>query len=241
MTGGSKGLGEAMVKALADAGADVIITSRHLEESQAVADKVGEATGRRTLALEMDVSDRGQVERAVERAEKAFGKIDILVNNAGINIRSGMIDLSDEDWHAVIDTNLHGVMYCARAVGKGMIERRYGRIINISSTLGSVAYPNRAAYAASKGGVTQFTKVLALEWAQYNVTANALCPGPFMTEMNKPMLENQALYDEFVQHVPLGRFGDPNELGGAVIFLASDASSFVTGITLFVDGGWTAK
>lgn len=241
VTGGSKGLGASMAKGLAGAGADLIITSRHLDESQATADRLRDEYSRRTMALEMDVTDRRQVDAAVARAEKAFGRIDILVNNAGVNIRKPLIGLPDEDWHTVIDTNLHGVMYCARAVGKGMAERRYGRVINVSSTLGSVAYANRAAYASSKGAVTQLTRVLALEWAPYNITANALCPGPFLTEMNRPMLDDQEAYQAFLSHVPLGRFGDPDELAGAAVFLASDASSFVTGITLFVDGGWTAQ
>lgn len=241
VTGGSKGLGEAMARALAGAGADVVLTSRHIEEAQAVADRIHQETGRRTLALHMDVSDRKQVDAGVAEAEQAFGKIDILVNNAGINIRRPVVEIEDEDWHTVVDTNLHGVLYCARAVGRGMVKRGYGRVINVSSTLGFIAIPYRAAYAASKGGVIQLTKVLALEWAPYNITVNAVCPGPFLTDINIPVVNDAEAYKFFLQSVPLGRFGDPKELGGAAIFLASAASSFVTGTTLLVDGGWTAR
>ena len=241
ITGGSKGLGAAMARSLASAGADVVVASRHLDESQTTADAILEETGQRTMALEMDVSDRRQVDASVAQIEAAFGKIDILINNAGINIRGSMTDLSDEDWHSVINVNLHGVMYCARAVGKGMIERNYGRVVNVSSTLGHVAIPGRTAYAASKGAVIQFTKVLALEWAPHNITVNALCPGPFLTDINIPVVNDKEAYLRFVEAVPLGRFGDPEEIGGAALFLASDASSYMTGTTLLVDGGWTAK
>lgn len=241
VTGGSKGLGEAMVMALAGAGADVVVTSRHLDECETAAERIRSATGRRALALQVDVADRQQVDDMVARALTEFQKIDILVNNAGINIRRPVVELSDEDWHAVINTNLHGVLYCTRAVGKGMVDRRYGRVINIASTLGSVAIAHRAAYASSKGAVIQLTKVLALEWAPYTITVNAICPGPFLTEINRPILDNPEMSQWFVSKVPLGRFAEPDELGGAAIFLASDASSFVTGTTLYVDGGWTAQ
>ncbi|MBI4550878.1 MAG: glucose 1-dehydrogenase [Candidatus Latescibacteria bacterium] len=241
VTGGSKGLGKAMALALAGAGADVVITSRHLDESEAAAESIRSVTGRRALAVQADVADRPQVDDMVARALAEFGKIDILVNNAGINIRRPVVELSDDDWHAVIDTNLHGTLYCTRAVGKGMVAQQYGRVINIASTLGSVAIAHRAAYASSKGAVIQLTKVLALEWAPSNITVNALCPGPFLTEINQPILSNPEAYQFFISKVPLGRFADPDELGGAAIFLASDASSFVTGTTLYVDGGWTAQ
>ncbi len=241
VTGGSKGLGAAMAGALAGAGADVAITSRHLDQSEATARKIEEETGRRVLAVQMDVSEREQVEAGIGCIEADFGKIDILINNAGINIRSHLAELKDEDWNRVIDTNLHGVMYCARAVGKGMISREYGRVVNVSSTLGHVAIPGRTAYAASKGAVIQFTKVLALEWAPHGITVNALCPGPFLTEINTPVVKDKEVYEKFKEAVPLGRFGDPEEIGGAALFLSSDASSYMTGTTLLIDGGWTAR
>jgi NAD(P)-dependent dehydrogenase (short-subunit alcohol dehydrogenase family) len=241
ITGGSKGLGAAMANALAGAGADVAVTSRHLDESTATAERIEEETGRRALAVEMDVGDRIQVDEGVAKIEGELGKIDILINNAGINIRSPLADLEDDDWNQVINTNLNGVMYCARAVGKGMVSRNYGRIVNVSSTLGHVAIAGRTAYASSKGAVIQFSKVLALEWAPHNITVNALCPGPFLTEINIPVVNDKEVYQKFVDAVPLGRFGDPEEIGGAAVFLSSDASSYMTGTTLLIDGGWTAK
>jgi NAD(P)-dependent dehydrogenase (short-subunit alcohol dehydrogenase family) len=241
VTGGSKGLGAAMAGALARAGADVVVTSRHLEEGRATAEEIRKKTDRRTLALAMDVANRDQVDEGVAHVERQFGKIDILVNNAGINIRRPVEEISDEDWHTVIDTNLHGVMHCARAVSRGMLERRWGRVINVASTLGFVAIAHRGAYAASKGGVVQLTRVMALEWASRNVTANALCPGPFLTDINIPVVNDAEAYERFIRSVPLGRFGQPDELGGAVVFLASEASSFMTGTTLLIDGGWTAQ
>lgn len=241
ITGGSKGLGAAMANALAGAGADVAVMSRHLDESTATAERIEAATGRRAMAVQMDVADRIQVDEGVARIEEKFGKIDILINNAGINIRSPLADLQDDDWNQVLNTNLNGVMYCARAVGKGMVSRNYGRIVNVSSTLGHVAIAGRTAYASSKGAVIQFTKVLALEWAPHNITVNALCPGPFLTEINIPVVNDKEVYQKFVDAVPLGRFGDPEEIGGAAIFLSSDASSYMTGTTLLIDGGWTAK
>ncbi|MBT5874469.1 MAG: glucose 1-dehydrogenase [Candidatus Latescibacteria bacterium] len=241
ITGGSKGLGAAMANALAGAGADVAVTSRHLDESAATAKRIEEETGRRALAVKMDVGDRIQVDEGVAKIEGELGKIDILINNAGINIRSPLADLEDDDWNQVINTNLNGVMYCARAVGKGMVSRNYGRIVNVSSTLGHVAIAGRTAYASSKGAVIQFSKVLALEWAPHNITVNALCPGPFLTEINIPVVNDKEVYQKFVDAVPMGRFGDPEEIGGAAVFLSSDASSYMTGTTLLIDGGWTAK
>jgi NAD(P)-dependent dehydrogenase (short-subunit alcohol dehydrogenase family) len=241
VTGGSKGLGKEIARELASAGADVVVTSRHIDESKAVAEEIRDDIGTRTLAIKMDVSARDQVDIAVTRIEKEFGRIDILINNAGTNIRGQMIELEDSDWHTVINVNLHGVMYCARAVGKGMIERRYGRIVNMSSVVGLVAVEGRAAYASSKGAVIQLTKVLALEWAKYNITVNALCPGPFLTDINIPLIKDKELYKNITKDLPLGRFGNPTEITGAALYFASDASSYVTGSTLLIDGGIAAK
>jgi len=171
---------------------------------------------------------------------KEFGRIDILVNNAGINIRKPVEELDEASWDLVQHTNLKAPFLSSRAAARYMKEQRYGRIINISSMLGMVALPERSPYCASKGGLIQLTRVLALEWATHNITVNALCPGPLATELNIPVLSNPQANQFFLDHIPLGRWGRPEELGGAIVFLASDASSFMTGSALVIDGGWTA-
>jgi NAD(P)-dependent dehydrogenase (short-subunit alcohol dehydrogenase family) len=241
VTGGSKGLGEAMALALAEAGSNVVIVSRNLEESQKVADAIAVETGRKTLASRVDVTVGADVERMVGETLSSFGRIDILVNNAGINIRKPLLELGDEEWDTVLGINLTGPMLCSRTVGKVMVEKRSGSIINLSSILGYVGLPSRTAYSSSKAGLIGLTRTLALEWAPYNVRVNALCPGPFETPMNKALLQNQEAFQYFMSRIPLGRFPNPKELAGPIIFLASDASSFMTGTTLLIDGGWTAQ
>lgn len=239
VTGGSKGLGLAMAKALASAGARVLITSRNLEEARAAAEEIG--PGGRALALEADVTDRQAVAKAVRFAEREFGKLDILLNNAGINIRRPTLEIGDAEWDPVMDINLKGCLLCAQAVAPGMIERRYGRIINMGSTMGAVSLAGRAAYSTSKAGILGMTRALALEWAPHGVTVNALCPGPFETAMNRVLMNDPKAYQAFVAKIPMGRWAQPEELDGAILFLASPASSFVTGTALYVDGGWTAQ
>ncbi|MBI3961235.1 MAG: glucose 1-dehydrogenase [Deinococcus sp.] len=241
VTGASKGLGLDMAKALAEVGADVIVTSRGLGDAQKAARDIVTSTGRRALGLACDVTNRSQVEQTVADALAHFGQVDILVNNAGINIRKPITELSDEEWRQVMDTNLSGPFYLCRALAKNFMERRYGRVINIGSILSTVSIAGRTPYASSKGGLLLFTKTLALEWAPYGVTVNIICPGPFQTAMNESLLKDPEAYKAFIAKIPLGRWGRPGELNGAVVFLASDASSFVTGAMLAVDGGWTAQ
>ena len=241
VTGSSKGLGKAMAKALAGAGANVVVVSRHLNEAQSAADDITEETGKKNLALEVDVSNKSQIEEMVANTVAEFGKVDILVNNAGINIRGPAEELTLEIWNQILDINLIGPFLCSQAVFKCMQEQKYGRIINIASILGKVGLEGRTAYCSSKGGLRQFTKTLALEWAKHNITVNAICPGPFITEINRPLLNDPEAYQAFASKVPMGRWGEPEELAGVVIFLASDASSFVTGSEIYVDGGWTAQ
>jgi NAD(P)-dependent dehydrogenase (short-subunit alcohol dehydrogenase family) len=241
VTGGTRGLGRAMAQALAEAGADIALTARTLEPCEAAASELGTSTGRQSRAYMAEVTSAADVERLVSDVEAHFGRIDILINNAGTNIRGPVEQLTEADWDTVIGTNLKGPFLCARAVGPGMGRRGLGRIINLGSILAVVALPGRAPYASSKAGIVSLTRVLALEWAGSGVTVNAICPGPFGTEMNRQLLDDPVKYQEFVKRIPMGRWGEPEELGGAVVFLASDASSYVTGSALFVDGGWTAK
>jgi NAD(P)-dependent dehydrogenase (short-subunit alcohol dehydrogenase family) len=241
ITGGARGLGLTMATALAEAGADVALSGRSIGPGEEAAAGLSKGTGRRARAFAADVTSAADVERLAASVESALGPIDILINNAGVNIRGTVDQLSEADWDSVIDTNLKGPFLCARAIGPGMVKRGWGRVVNLGSILGAVALGGRAPYASSKAGVINLTRVLALEWAGTGVTANAICPGPFATEMNLPLLNDPVKYQEFVKKIPMGRWGELDELAGAVVFLASPASSFITGASLFVDGGWTAQ
>ena len=241
VTGGGRGLGRVIAQALAEAGADVAVAGRTLEVCQDAAREIAAATGRRTLALSADVALAADVERLVREVQDGLGPIDILVNNAGLNIRGPVEELGESDWDAVVGTNLKAPYLCARAVGPGMCERGWGRVINLGSILSVIGIAGRVPYASSKAGVLGLTRVLALEWAKRGVTVNAICPGPFATDMNRQLLTDPVKYKAFVEKIPLGRWGELHEIVGAAVFLASDAASFVTGSALFVDGGWTAQ
>ena len=241
ITGGSKGLGRAIADALAGAGTDVCLVSRHADQAEAAAAAIRAATGRRGVAIAADVSDSAQVNRMVERAIGELGHLDILVNNAGMNIRNPVVDYSDEDWHKVLNTNLSSAFYCCRTIGPHLIERGWGRVVNLASIMALTSLPGRAAYTASKAGLIGLTKTLALEWAPHGVTVNAICPGPFATEMNLPLLENPEVREQFTSRIPLGRWGNVEEVGAAALYLCSEPAAFVTGHTLYIDGGWTAQ
>jgi NAD(P)-dependent dehydrogenase (short-subunit alcohol dehydrogenase family) len=241
VTGGARGLGRTMATALAEAGADVAITARTLASCQDAAAAIASETGRRCQGFAAEVTAAADVERLADEVDAAFGQIDILVNNAGTNIRGQVDQLSEADWDAVIDTNLKGPFLCARAIGPRMVKRGWGRVINLGSTLSVIALPGRAPYAASKAGVMNLSRVLALEWAGTGVTVNTICPGPFGTEMNRPLLDDPVKYKALMDLIPLGRWGNVEEIAGSVVFLASPGSSFITGSAVFVDGGWTAR
>jgi NAD(P)-dependent dehydrogenase (short-subunit alcohol dehydrogenase family) len=241
VTGGARGLGKTMATALAQAGATVALTGRTLGPAQETAKEVAGATKRSCHAFAADVTVAADVDKLVEAVEKEVGPIDILINNAGNNIRGSIDQLTEADWDSVIDTNLKGPFLCSKAIGPKMVKRGWGRIINMSSILGVIALPGRAPYASAKAGVLNLTRVLGLEFAGTGVTANAICPGPFATDMNRALLDDPVKYQEFVRQIPMGRWGELHELTGACVFLASEASSFVTGSALFVDGGWTAR
>jgi NAD(P)-dependent dehydrogenase (short-subunit alcohol dehydrogenase family) len=241
VTGASRGLGRVMASALIEAGASVTVTARSLETAEAAAAELGKDAFGRTLGLAVEVTKADEVEAMVARTVEAFGRVDILVNNAGINLRGPIETLAESDWDAVIDANLKGPWLCCRAVATLFKAQKSGRVINVSSMLGEVSLPDRTPYASSKGGLTLMTKTLALEWAPFGVNVNALCPGPFLTEINTALLNDPVVKAAMEAKIPLGRWGEPAELGPAVVFLASEASSFMTGATLFIDGGYTAQ
>jgi NAD(P)-dependent dehydrogenase (short-subunit alcohol dehydrogenase family) len=241
VTGGARGLGLEMAHALASAGASLVVTSRSAAAAEEAAQELSGRHGIRALGLRADVTRPEEIRAVVERAERELGGVDVLVNNAGVNLRKPTTELSAGEWNEVLETNLTGAFLCTKAVVPGMIRKRWGRILHVSSILGLVGVAGRPAYAASKGGLVLLARTQALELAPHGVTVNALCPGPFPTDMNRPLLEDPAKYRDFAARIPMGRWGELPEIRGAVIFLASPAASFVTGVALPVDGGWTAQ
>lgn len=238
--GGTSGIGLAIAKGMAEAGADVIPTSRRQDQVDAAAQEI-ETRGKRSLRVSSDVSDRGSLERVLEAAIKAFGKVDILVNSAGRTKRAPTIDFTEEDWNSILDTNLTGTLRAAQVFGRHMLERETGSIINIASLSTFVALYEVAAYSASKAAVASLTKSLAIEWGQRGVRVNAIAPGVFRTPLNEKLLDETERGREFLVRTPMKRFGNVDELAGAAIFLASDAASFVNGEVLAVDGGFLAS
>jgi NAD(P)-dependent dehydrogenase (short-subunit alcohol dehydrogenase family) len=236
VTGTSRGLGQYLARALAKAGADLILTSRRRDTLAEFETEI-RALGRRTLALELDVRDHASIQRMAAEAEAAFGQIHILVNNAGCNVRKPALDVSWDDWNLVLDTNLRGSFFVAQAVARGMKAHTYGRIINIGSVTSVFGYAGLAPYGASRGGIRQLTMSLADDWGPYGITVNCLAPGWFKTQQNQALYENQEWVDYLVDRIPMKRPGQPHDLDGAIVFLASEASGYVTGQTLLVDGG----
>jgi len=238
--GGTSGIGRAIALGLAEAGADVVPTSRRREQVEAAAAEV-ESRGTKTLRLTSDVSDRSSLERLLEESVRTFGKVDILVNCAGRTKRAPTLDFSEEDWNAIMETNLNGTLRACQVFGRHMLERGYGRIINIASLSTFVALYEVTAYSASKAAVASLTKSLAVEWASRGVCVNAIAPGVFRTALNEKLLDETERGREFLLRTPMKRFGKVEELAGAAVFLASDAASFVTGEILVVDGGFLAS
>jgi len=236
VTGSSRGLGRYMARALAKAGADLVLTSRTRESLRAFeAETI--ALGRRAVSLELDVRNHESIERMASEAEKAFGHLDILVNNAGCNVRKPALDVTWDDWNLILDTNLRGSFFVAQAVARRMIPRGYGRIINIGSVTSVAGYAGLGPYGASRGGIRQLTMSLADDWGKHGVTVNCLAPGWFRTEQNKALYENKEWVEYLCDRIPVKRPGRPEDLDAAVVFLAAEASRYVTGQTLLVDGG----
>jgi NAD(P)-dependent dehydrogenase (short-subunit alcohol dehydrogenase family) len=236
VTGTSRGLGQYLARALAKAGADLVLTSRKRDSLQEFEAEV-RGLGRRTVALELDVRDQASIERMAAEAQEAFGQVHILVNNAGCNVRKPALDVTWDDWNLVLETNLRGSFFVAQAMARGMTERGYGRVINIGSVTSVFGYAGLAPYGASRGGIRQLTMSLADDWGRHGVTVNCLAPGWFRTEQNKVLYEDAEWVEYLVDRIPVKRPGQPHDLDGAVVFLASEASGYVTGQTLLVDGG----
>jgi NAD(P)-dependent dehydrogenase (short-subunit alcohol dehydrogenase family) len=238
--GATSGIGRVLARGLAQAGADVIPTARRAELISATAAEIEQA-GRRTLRVACDVTDRASLESMLGEVVSAFGKVDIMINCAGRTKRVPTLDLSDDDWHGILETNLTGTLKAAQVFGRHMIDRGYGRIVNIASLSSFVALYEVAAYAASKAAVASLTKSLAIEWSRYGVCVNAIAPGVFRTDLNAALLDGTGRGQEFLQRTPMKRFGKLDELVGAAVFLSSEAASYVTGEVLVVDGGFLAS
>lgn len=241
VTGGSRGIGRAIALALADAGADVAVTSRNGDDGDPVADEI-RAKGRRSLALLLEVRHQQSIRVCFERLDAEWGGLDILVNSAGTNLPRTLLELGEEDWDLVVDTDLKGLVFVARAAAERMVRAgRGGRIVNVASQYGIVGQVQRISYSAAKGGVVNVTRSMALELAPHRVTVNAVAPTFVETDLTRPMLEAPGFRDFILSRIPLGRLGRPEDVAGAVVYLASPAAEFVTGHTLLVDGGWTAQ
>ena len=241
ITGGTKGLGLAMAAALASAGANVLLVSRKASDGDQAAAEIAENYGVKAMTFAADVADEAGMEAMAKFAHEAFGSIDILINSAGINIRGAIDELSHDDFTKVMEVNVNGTWLACRAVTPFMKEQKKGAIINLASTLGLVGLANRTPYTASKGAVVQMTRALALELAPWNIHVNAICPGPFLTEMNLPIADTEEGKKFVVGATALGRWGELKEIQGAAIFLASDAATYMVGSMVTVDGGWTAR
>ncbi|MCK4368735.1 MAG: glucose 1-dehydrogenase [Dehalococcoidales bacterium] len=241
VTGGRRGIGKAIALALAEAGADIAVCDRVIEDGElGVVAEEAQRLGRRSLAVQADITQKADVDSLVERVVAEFGAIDILVNNAAMNIRAPLLELREDGWDRVIDTDLKGYYLCSQAVGKQMVSRKRGNIINIASTAAMYTAPEMGAYCIAKAGVVMLTKILAVELAQYNIRVNAVAPSMVKTKFSQPLWDDPETLKEIESGIPLGRLAETGDIIGSVLFLASDASSYITGHTIIVDGGLSA-
>lgn len=238
VTGTSRGLGQYFARALARSGADLVITSRELSRLTEFKQEI-ESLGRRALAVQLDVLSQSDIDNMVQMSVEEYGKIDILLNNAGLNIRNQSVEFSRQDWDTVLNTNLKGSFFCAQAVAREMIKRNYGRIINVGSCTCVFGMEGIVPYTASRGAILSMTRSLAAEWGKFGVTVNVLAPGWFKTVQSAALYENKEWLDYIISRIPLNRPGQPDDLNGTVVFLASDASEYITGQIILVDGGFT--
>jgi NAD(P)-dependent dehydrogenase (short-subunit alcohol dehydrogenase family) len=240
VTGGSRGIGEAIAVRLAAEGSKVVIAARNLQNAQAVAERLVEK-GSPAMAIKVDVAKKAEVDALVAKVTEAFGRVDILVNNAGMAVVGASVDLEESRWRAGLDVMLNGVFFCSQAAGRQMIKQKFGKIINIASVNGIVAFPERACYCAAKAGVMALTKVLGCEWARYNINVNSIAPGYVETDLVKNLAAEGTLDpEELAMRTPAGRLAEPAEIADSVVFLASEESRYIHGQTIVVDGGWTA-
>ncbi|UOF92353.1 glucose 1-dehydrogenase [Fodinisporobacter ferrooxydans] len=240
VTGGNKGLGRAMALGLARAGADVVVIGRDENSNQQVVDEIREL-GRKATSYSIDLRNTTSIHNTMDEISKTFTKIDILVNNAGSSFTKFALEVTEEEWDQILHLNLKSLFFCCQAAAKKMVEQGHGKIINIASIAGAVGEVGISAYTASKAAVINLTKSLALEWARYNIQVNAIGPAYIKTDLNAKQLENPKVYEKIISKTPMKRLGQPEELVGTAVLLASDASSFITGQTIFVDGGWLAQ
>lgn len=239
MLGASRGIGRVIALGLATAGADMVVASRTVPELESLAGEI-RSLGRRALAQKVDAAKSSDIQAMADATLSEFGHVDILVNNAGININKTCLEMTEEEWDLVLTTNLKSYFLASKIVGRLLVEQKKGKVINMSSTFGLVGFEKRSAYAASKGGVSQLTKVLAIEWGPFNVNVNAIAPTATRTSINEELFSNEEWRKNMLARLPVKRFCQPADLVGAAVFLASDASDMVTGVTLPVDGGYTS-
>lgn len=240
VVGGSKGIGKDIALAFARLGSVVVITGRNENDLSKATEELREFSPN-SFYLTADIQNVNEIYNMIDSAYSRLGRIDVLINNAGINIAKPALEVTEEDWDRVLDTNLKGTFFCSQRAGKHMIEQRIaGKIINIVSQMAFVGYVKRAAYCSSKGGAVQLTKALAIEWAEQQIKVNAVAPTFIETDFTKTMFEDQSFYQDVLSRIPLGALAKPNDVTGAVLFLASDMANFITGETIRVDGGWTA-
>lgn len=240
VTGGNRGLGKTFALSLAKMGADVVIVGRDELKNLSVIKEI-ESYGRRAISLSVDLQDISAIKRMVETVKNEFRKIDILVNNAGVSSTGLALDVEEEEWDKIMDLNVKSLFFCSQAIAKEMKEQKSGKIINIASIVGAVGDIGISPYTASKAAVINLTRSLALEWARFGIQVNAIGPAYIETEMNSEALSNSKVREKIINKTPMGRLGKAEELEGALLLLASDASSYITGQTIFVDGGWLAQ